>query len=120
MFVIDMVGGITWKLSQLRFNPFSTLVLGLATLRYKLLYTLSGKLSCFLNIMNSPTLLTPSMYSHRSLGAEECVLHFGVSLLSSNVLYYAIVSILLFWCVALWVFGALFTRTLFIASAGFD
>ena len=43
MFVIDMMGGITWKLSQLRFNTFSTLVLGLATLRYKLLYTLSGK-----------------------------------------------------------------------------
>ena len=43
MFVIDMVGGTTWKLSQLRFNPFSMLVLGLATLRYKLSYTLSGK-----------------------------------------------------------------------------
>jgi len=91
MFVIDMVGGITWKLSQLRFNPFSTLVLGLATLRYKLLYTLSGKLSCFLNIMNSPTLLTHSMYSHRSLGAEDCVLHCGVAFLLLNILHYAMV-----------------------------
>ena len=89
MLVIDMMGGITLKLSQLRFNTFSALVLGLATLRYKLFYTLSGKLSCFLNFMNSPTLLTPSMYFSQVARYRRLCAAFGVSLFLSNNLYFA-------------------------------
>ena len=56
-----MVGGITLKLSQLRFNTFSMLALGPATLLYKLINALSGKPLTFFKLVNSPTLLTPSM-----------------------------------------------------------